>query len=95
MASPSTPPPQRNFGSYRSFTVPAKLASSSRSSSFGSHDSSIETLFESPQCKLVSFTAHPAGRARTASLTVADIAERPVGELPYASKTERTIAVGT
>jgi hypothetical protein len=81
----------------RSFTLPPTLSDAARSRGSGrnSPDPSVETLFVHHAGKIVAFSPSLGyARSRSASLAASTPEDEPVGTLPWASKTERTIAAG-
>lgn len=98
--APTTPesavPPMPSIR--RAFTVPAKLTGDSRArgSTNETEEQGAETLFAHSGVRIVSFTAlsttsrpgSSSGRGR------AQLEDEPIGTLPWASSTERTIAAG-
>ncbi|KAL8869484.1 MAG: hypothetical protein Q9174_004240 [Haloplaca sp. 1 TL-2023] len=83
----------------RSVTLPYRLIESSRTSP-SSHDASrqsAETLYAHNAGKIVSFSPPSAGTKRHSSVDQGHSAlqDEPVGTLPWASITERTIAAGS
>lgn len=56
--------------------------------------SQIETLYNHPSVRIISFTASSKSTARPGSSSDSPRVEEEAGTLPWASKFERTIAVG-
>ncbi|KAL8793631.1 MAG: hypothetical protein Q9195_003783 [Heterodermia aff. obscurata] len=75
----------------RAFTVPTRLSSAARSPTEAGAQGA-ETLFAHPRCRIVSFNSG-LKRPSSAGRDQHESAE-PVGTLPWASTTERTIAAG-
>lgn len=96
-SAPSTP--QRGSAPYlfhRSFTAPTR----STKTSLPPRDAGVqgaETLFAHPAGKIVSFSSNASKLTRrhsSVSDTKSDFQDDPIGTLPWASTTERTIAAG-
>ena len=88
----------RRMALNRSFTVPSKLATSSRTApaaEIGAADG-IETLYVHPNASIVKFsTAGPGSRpSSSAGSPRSSLGQQNGGTLPWASPTERTIAAG-
>jgi hypothetical protein len=94
--TPSPTTPMRSSGLHRSFTLPTNLGDTHRSPTTPTSPDpkTIETLFEHPNGKIVSFSPPlPLGGSR-ASLSPIGTEDELIGVLPWASHTERTIAAG-
>lgn len=79
----------------RAFTVPTKLTGISKAAAKApeADGQGAETLFAHSRCKIVSFNAgtkRPISAGRDQPVN-----QEPVGTLPWATTTERTIAAGT
>ncbi|MCJ1471635.1 hypothetical protein MMC13_000275 [Lambiella insularis] len=89
----STPSPQFR----RSFTLPPKLPDAHRSRSYGKEAdrNAVEILFAHHTGRIVSFSSGEIySRSRSGSLAKAGGETGPVGSLPWASVTEKTLAAG-
>ncbi len=88
-----TPPAFR-----RSFTVPTKSVASPRSSPGAGEEveAAAETLYAHSAGKIVSFNPPISGTRRHSSVEqgYSALQDEPVGTLPWASATERTLAAG-
>ncbi|KAL8907832.1 MAG: hypothetical protein Q9207_001155 [Kuettlingeria erythrocarpa] len=88
-----TPPAFR-----RSFTVPTKSAASPKSSPGAAEEveAAAETLYAHNAGKIVSFNPPISGTRRHSSVEqgYSALQDEPVGTLPWASATERTLAAG-
>ena len=79
----------------RAFTAPTKLAGYPRESTITreAQTQSTETLFAQDRCRIISFSCG-AKRPKGSGSGYNDRSDGPVGVLPWASLTERTIAAG-
>ncbi|KAF2173824.1 hypothetical protein M409DRAFT_48746 [Zasmidium cellare ATCC 36951] len=93
--APSTPEnTPRKVALNRSFTLPAKVATSSRTNptaEIGAAEG-IETLYVHPNCKVIKFTS--ASRPGSSGGTPSPSGSSSNGKLPWATLTEQTLAAG-
>ncbi|KAI4213387.1 MAG: hypothetical protein LQ351_003887 [Letrouitia transgressa] len=97
LAAPSTPDnPQAHPSIRRSFTLPNRLNSSPKSSPPAGAAGAIDTLYTHDAARIVFFSPMVGGPRRHSSVEQGHSAQEkdPVGTLPWASLTERTIAAG-
>lgn len=97
---PSTPDrPQAPPAFHRSFTVPSRAFDSPRSSPTARQavEEEAETLYAHNAGKIVSFNPPSSGTRRHSSVEqgYSALQDEPVGTLPWASATERTMAAGS
>ena len=82
----------------RSFTAPIRSTGFPRATEplRDTGGQRVETLYTHPTGRIVSFEAYPSATRRHSSLGYGrlDQQDEPVGTLPWASTTERTIAAG-
>ena len=79
----------------RSFTAPPRAPRASLTLD-GPEDQKAETLYSHPAGKIVSFSTSNRSVQRHSSIsdTKSEFQDEPIGILPWASITERTIAAG-
>lgn len=97
LAAPSTPDnPQAHPSIRRSFTLPDRLNSSPKSSPPAGAAGETDTLYTHHAARIVFFSPMVGGPRRHSSVEQGHSAQEkdPVGTLPWASLTERTIAAG-
>ncbi|KAL9041808.1 MAG: hypothetical protein Q9214_003980 [Letrouitia sp. 1 TL-2023] len=97
LAAPSTPDnPQAHPSIRRSFTLPNRPNSSPKSSPPAGAAGAIDTLYTHHAARIVFFSPMVGGPRRHSSVEQGHSAQEkdPVGILPWASLTERTIAAG-
>lgn len=94
--APSTPEnTPRKVALNRSFTLPAKVATSSRTNptaEIGAAEG-IETLYVHPNCKVIKFASAGASRPASSAGTPSPRSSSN-GKLPWATLTEQTLAAG-
>lgn len=95
--APSTPEnTPRKVALNRSFTLPAKIATSSRTNTTAEIGAAegIETLYVHPNCKVIKFTSAGASRPGSSAGTPSPRNSSSNGKLPWATSTEQTLAAG-